>query len=298
MRKTTKKVVSRKVAKKSHNSYLVLIVIIAAVIVSLGFYGYKRSSVKNAINEVVFSQNQALPVSFEITPELITANSGDTFTVDLSIDPNNLPVTATFISLNFNSQILQYVKTDLSGSLDQVLKDPIIANEAVMFALGSKTKEGLKQSSKLATVTFKKIQNQPTSLTFGNSSKVAVVGSATNVLGTTNKALVKNVPAPSEPVDNSLNVSVKKISGGAGIKVTWNNLGNDPEFSNYTFVVLDPSGKRLVRTIPTTNNVDFDFPNDGVSGEYQVRVWANFNGTEPSKVEIKKISLTDGKVSL
>jgi hypothetical protein len=119
---------------------------------------------------------------------------GDTFTLDLMLNPDTNLVTMLTLQINYDPTKLELVNspTPLTINADafpQTLEGPVInpGMLSAIYSVGDDPSKAIQQSTKVGTITFRAIAptgDEPTTVSLGSTTQVKALGSNDNVLST------------------------------------------------------------------------------------------------------------------
>ncbi|MDP3988207.1 MAG: PKD domain-containing protein [Candidatus Levybacteria bacterium] len=199
-----------------------------------------------------------VPTSSESSP--IAKSVGDTFSLDVMIDPGTNEVIHTTLSINYDATKISTSDAGLSptSALPSVLEGPIYTsgNATVVVSTGTDITKSIKTPTKIATLTFKALtptSGTPTQITFGNQTTVTatIADPETNVLSNiipafisiggaaqVNPTATPTVPAPTSPQTSAtpnqpplctaINVD-RATEGEAPLSITFTANGSDTD---------------------------------------------------------------------
>lgn len=167
-------------------------------------------------------KSQAGSAVLSITTSNQNIKVGDTFNVVVSVNTEGLSATAADIRVRYDTSILEAQKVQAFGNfMPVVLKQPVIDSTntssgrawivvgALIDNAGAHPKSGV---GTLVQVTFKAKAGGSTTLTFGDSTEVAAIGSQSNVIGTKNSLTINIAgPTPQSTAKPSGSPTVKPI---------------------------------------------------------------------------------------
>lgn len=150
-------------------------------------------------------KSQAGSAVLSITTSNSNLKVGDTFNVVVSIDTKGLSATAADLRVRYDTSVLEAQKVQAFGNfMPVVLKEPVVDSTntssgrawiivgALVDNNGAYPKSGV---GPLMQITFKVKAGGSTTITFGDSTEAAAIGSQSNVIGTKN-SLTINIAGP------------------------------------------------------------------------------------------------------
>jgi len=169
---------------------------------SYGFYVTQAGCQSNTVNQILTDPSQVPGVSLALDPEMSTVNIGETFTLDLIVQPTNSPmISAISAYLDYDDTYLEAVDFDFVADdlFTFILREDISTPGEINFAAGTLSPQAANSEFVLYTVTFEAKQPiDPTNIEFAfddsgevvRLTKVTIPQGGQNILNNTTDAQV------------------------------------------------------------------------------------------------------------
>jgi hypothetical protein len=150
--------------------------------------------------------------TLSLTPASYTTDLGQSFTMDVDINPANNLVSIVKLDVRYDSTKVKLDEVNpvtVTQSFPQIVEGPIVTNGRVQMSvsIGSDQSKVVQTAAKVVTLNFKSLAStNSTSISFGNVNEVYSIApqdrSDENVLSSTSPANVKINAAPTVPPTN------------------------------------------------------------------------------------------------
>ncbi|MBI3380294.1 hypothetical protein HY029_06090 [Candidatus Gottesmanbacteria bacterium] len=170
--------------KKSYTTVLILLFLL----VGLASTVYLSMSYLDIRKKASYSG-----ATLELIPASIIKNTGDTFTVGVAVNTGDETVSGADVHIIYEADKLEVQSITPGNFLPNIFSAGNFGGGNASIALVSQPDKPQKGSGILASINFKVLSSTPTVINFSSNTKIAAIGKTTNVLTSTQAAVI-NTP--------------------------------------------------------------------------------------------------------
>ena len=219
--------------RPSHHSFFVPIFVLGLILVGAYFWYWHPLTTQVGIN---FIGTESGTVSLTFDPGALSLNPGSTTTLDLTINAGDSHVSGAQIELTYDSAKFAPPSVALGSFLPNVLVPVKVASGKITFTVVAPPDSGGKTGvGTLAMITLKPSAVGSSSLSFGDSNAVYVVGSQTNAIKVASDASLTVSPATPETPSKPTGLRSTCTTDGKEITLRWDAVSGADSYKIHAY---------------------------------------------------------------